>query len=272
MAVPNIFANVTTSIPLSQLDTNFATAIVLGNTSVYLGNTTTTLSNLSLANVTMTSTVKTTGTGYPKTVTVYTGGSGTYTTPANCTAIYVRCVGGGGGGGGSGNAGSPTSGGTGGSTTFGSLTANGGAGGPNSLTGGFQGGGPGGATGGDLNINGNPGQTAPGNSLPALFRSFGVNGGNSIFGGAGLAGTNGSGAVTVSATSGGGGGGVGGDATTYASAGGGSGGYCEKLITSPSATYSYAVGAGGTAGAAGTGGSTGGTGGAGLIVITEYYY
>ena len=55
MAVPNIFANVTTSIPLSQLDTNFATAITLGNTAVYLGNTTTTLGNLTLTNVTISS-------------------------------------------------------------------------------------------------------------------------------------------------------------------------------------------------------------------------
>jgi len=55
MAVPNIFANVTTSIPLSQLDTNFATAITLGNTAVYLGNTTTTIGNLTLTNVTLSS-------------------------------------------------------------------------------------------------------------------------------------------------------------------------------------------------------------------------
>jgi len=54
MAVPNIFANVTTSIPLSQLDQNFATAVVLGNTSVYLGNTTTTLGNVTLANANVT--------------------------------------------------------------------------------------------------------------------------------------------------------------------------------------------------------------------------
>ena len=51
MAVPNIFANATTSIPLSQLDQNFATAITLGNTAVYLGNTTTTLGNVTLTNV-----------------------------------------------------------------------------------------------------------------------------------------------------------------------------------------------------------------------------
>jgi len=55
MAVPNIFANVTTSIPLSQLDQNFATAITLGNTAVYLGNITTTLGNLTLTNVTLAS-------------------------------------------------------------------------------------------------------------------------------------------------------------------------------------------------------------------------
>jgi hypothetical protein len=50
MAVPNIFGNVTTTIPLSQLDQNFATAITLGNTAVYLGNTTTTLGNVTLTN------------------------------------------------------------------------------------------------------------------------------------------------------------------------------------------------------------------------------
>lgn len=55
MAVPNIFANVTTSIPLSQLDANFATAITLGNTAVYLGNTTTTIGNLTLTNANVSS-------------------------------------------------------------------------------------------------------------------------------------------------------------------------------------------------------------------------
>jgi hypothetical protein len=56
MAVPNIFGNVTTTIPLSQLDTNFATPVTLGNTSVALGNTATTLGNLTLTNVTISST------------------------------------------------------------------------------------------------------------------------------------------------------------------------------------------------------------------------
>ena len=34
MGVPYTFATATTSIPLSQLDSNFATAITLGNTEI----------------------------------------------------------------------------------------------------------------------------------------------------------------------------------------------------------------------------------------------
>ena len=55
MPVPNTFANATTSIPLTQLDANFATAITLGNTAIQLGNTVTTLNNMTLANVTISS-------------------------------------------------------------------------------------------------------------------------------------------------------------------------------------------------------------------------
>ena len=55
MPVPNTFATATTSIPLSQLDANFATAITLGNTAIQLGNTVTTLNNMTLANVTINS-------------------------------------------------------------------------------------------------------------------------------------------------------------------------------------------------------------------------
>jgi hypothetical protein len=47
MAVPYTFGSATTSIPLSQLDSNFATAITLGNTAVQLGNTITTLTGVS---------------------------------------------------------------------------------------------------------------------------------------------------------------------------------------------------------------------------------
>jgi hypothetical protein len=55
MPVPNTFASATSSIPLSQLDANFATPITLGNTAIQLGNTVTTLNNMTLANVTITS-------------------------------------------------------------------------------------------------------------------------------------------------------------------------------------------------------------------------
>jgi len=43
MAVPYTFGSATAAIPLSQLDSNFATTITLGNTAIQLGNTVTTL-------------------------------------------------------------------------------------------------------------------------------------------------------------------------------------------------------------------------------------
>jgi hypothetical protein len=43
------------------------------------------------------------------------------------------------------------------------------------------------------------------------------------------------------------------------------------LITSPSATYSYAIGAAGTAGTAGTSGYAGGNGGSGVVIVEEFY-
>lgn len=55
MAVPYTFGSATSAIPLSQLDSNFATAITLGNTAVQLGNTITTVNNLTLVNVTVSS-------------------------------------------------------------------------------------------------------------------------------------------------------------------------------------------------------------------------
>ena len=55
MAVPYTFGAATAAIPLSQLDSNFATTITLGNTAIQLGNTVTTLNNMTLANVTVSS-------------------------------------------------------------------------------------------------------------------------------------------------------------------------------------------------------------------------
>jgi len=69
MPVSNTFANATTSIPLSQLDNNFATPITIGNTAVQLGNTVTTLNNMTFANVSITS-------GTANAVTI---GNGTFT-------------------------------------------------------------------------------------------------------------------------------------------------------------------------------------------------
>jgi hypothetical protein len=54
MTVPYTFATAITSIPLSQLDSNFATAVTLGNTAMYLGNTTSSVGNLALTNTTIT--------------------------------------------------------------------------------------------------------------------------------------------------------------------------------------------------------------------------
>jgi hypothetical protein len=69
MTVPYTFATATTSIPLSQLDSNFNTGITIGNTAVTLGNTVTTINNMTLPNVTITS-------GTANAVTI---GNGTYT-------------------------------------------------------------------------------------------------------------------------------------------------------------------------------------------------
>ena len=55
MTVPYTFAGATSAIPLSQLDSNFASTITLGNTAIQLGNTVTTLNNMTLANVTISS-------------------------------------------------------------------------------------------------------------------------------------------------------------------------------------------------------------------------
>jgi hypothetical protein len=54
MSVPYTFASATGSIPLAELDTNFATPITLGSTPMILGATYTTISGLTLSNPTIT--------------------------------------------------------------------------------------------------------------------------------------------------------------------------------------------------------------------------
>jgi hypothetical protein len=202
-------------------------------------------------------------TSVPHTVQVFTSGSGTYTLPTNCKAIKVTMVGGGGGGGGGGQGG--PGGGTGGTSTFGTsfLTCFGGVGGNTPPAGG----GATQPTGGDINLYGSGGVQGADFRGASQFCPGGT-GGYSILGGAGTGGY-----VTVgsnSATgSGGGGGGI--SAAQFTGGGGAAGGALYKLISSPSATYSYAIGAGGTGGAAGTSGFAGGTGGSGVIIVEEYY-
>lgn len=196
--------------------------------------------------------------------TVLTTGSGTYTTPTGATRLNVRMPGGGGGGG----AQATNSGTGGGNTTFGTalLVANGGWGG--AAAGGIGGAG-GTATGGDINITGGSGQAGIQDSA-ANVGAHGGSGAAGPFGGAGGGGVINNGGFAGSPNSGSGGGGGGGTgAGANSGAGGGAGGYCEKLIVTPLATYAYAVGAGGAGGAAGV--QAGGAGGSGLIIIDEFY-
>ena len=53
MTVPYIFASATAPLPLSQLDSNFATAITLGSTSLTLGSTVTSVAGLTLTSATI---------------------------------------------------------------------------------------------------------------------------------------------------------------------------------------------------------------------------
>jgi hypothetical protein len=200
--------------------------------------------------------------------TVITGGSGTYNRKANCTAINVRLVGPGGGGAGTGTGTSGGNGGAGTATTFGSLSGGAGAGG--SGTGGSTGGVGGSASGGDINI---PGVTGGGCNGASSLQLPGGAGGASPFGGAGTppASVNPGIAASPNTGSGGSGAGIGSSPNTGGGCGGGAGGYVEKLIVSPAASYSYSVGPGGAAGAAGTSGAAGGAGASGIIIIDEYY-
>lgn len=203
-------------------------------------------------------------TAVPHTITVYTGGSGTYTTPTGCKAILIELTGAGGGGGGTqsnynigGAAGS-----AGGNTTFGSLTGGGGPGGTVSAV--PPAGGT--ASGGDVNITGGIG----GSSVSQSSGTVGNSGGAGFFGGGVGPGGDGQPAPSPAANSGSGGSSSGTSGSGVAGGGGSSGGYVRKLINSPAATYSYAVGAGGAAGNAAPY-NTSSNGAAGIIIVTEFY-
>jgi len=199
------------------------------------------------------------------TITVYTSGSGTYTTPAGALYIVseVQAAGGGGGSGNSGG-GAGTDGGV---STFGTalISATGGAGGTiginahNATASG---------TGGDINIKGGEG-AGPANTYAGLTYSIGGTGGTSFFGGGGSCVYQAAGTAGSAPGSGGGGGADYG--IHLGGSGGNAGGYIKKLITSPLSTYAYAVGAGGAGGTAASTALAGGAGAAGIIIVTAYY-
>jgi hypothetical protein len=85
MPVPNIFANATSTIPLSQLD------VTLGNTAIQLGNTVTTLNNMTLANVTITSGSATISSG--NITATLANGTVSNTTVSNAVSNTVNVVG-----------------------------------------------------------------------------------------------------------------------------------------------------------------------------------
>lgn len=192
------------------------------------------------------------------------GTSATYTTPAGCLWIRVRCVGGGSGGAGSGT--TPGAAGAGGTTTFsgGTLSAGGGSA-PSTIF--AQAGGV--ASGGNIhNVNGNPG-----GQVASVATSPGGHGGSSVFGGGGLGGGAGAnnGSAAPNSNAGAGGGGAGCAATVAPGGGGSAGGYVEHIILSPAATYTYTIGAGGAGGTLGTSGAAGGNGASGIIIVEEFY-
>ena len=211
----------------------------------------------------------------PPTIQKFTSGSGTYTKPDGVLYIRVKAVGGGGGGGAGGTA-VPTNAATaGGNTTFGTtlLVANGGSGAGTAA----------GGAGGSSSLGTGPigialtGAAGQGNYYTATSgaQMGGSNGGSTPFGGAGggaqAGGVNG-GSAQANTGSGGGGGSANGASTAASGAGGGAGGYLDAIITSPSATYSYAVGTSGTGAKGGlANGGQGGNGAAGLIIVEEHY-
>lgn len=219
-----------------------------------------------------------TGTAAPSTSGVLTKVSGTGDATINFYAVrapialYVKGVGGGGGGSGSGTA-AGTAAGAGGATSFGTTLISAGGGSAGTYT--SQGGAGGSASLGTGPIGiAIPGGSGGGSAVASTSTTAmdGGAGASSAFGGAGGSGWQNSNGLSGVANSGSGGGGGGcttgaGSAANYSGAGGGAGGFVNAIITSPSATYAYAVGTAGAAGGAGSAGTAGGAGGSGVIVI-----
>lgn len=91
MTVAYTFATRTSSIPLSELDANFATTFTLGNTAIQLGNVVTTLNNMTMVNQTVTNyteTVRTANTGTAFTIDLTQGTVQLLTLTGNCTFTF----------------------------------------------------------------------------------------------------------------------------------------------------------------------------------------
>jgi len=192
-----------------------------------------------------------------RTRTILPSGSGTYYPPTGCKAILAKAAAGGQGGeGGQGGAAPATA----GNTTFvgGSVNIIAYGGGMGTTTGGT----------GDINLAGQPGwaQTI----VPTATPLPGGEGGSGPFGNGGRGNGNAPGSNGQGYGSGGAGGGTT-SSGTQGGYGGQAGGYVEQLITSLSASYTYAIGAGTAGTPGGTSGYSGGTGTGGEIIIDEFY-
>jgi hypothetical protein len=215
------------------------------------------------------------GSGTPSPTTQkFLTGSGTYTTPVGVQWILVQLQGAGGGGAGGGSAISGT-GGTGGNTCWNTsgaactspvYQAGGGVGAVSDAS---LGGVGGTVSGSGTCLKATPGAAGTAAAFATADSTGGVGGASANGGGGG--GASGGVGADGAINSGGGGGGAGSPNNGFPGGGGGGGANCMALISAPAATYTYAVGAGGTAGTAGTSGFAGGNGSAGGIWVTEYY-
>jgi hypothetical protein len=217
--------------------------------------------------------VRTSGAGTSTIAFTATLALATYTTPSGPTPLYIRVsLVGAGGGGGPGGAGSV--GGSNGTASFfgpNLLIAGPGLGG-GQINGTPQGAGGTATVNGGLvaryAVSGGDGGASTENGVTGTAFG-GMTGGSSFLGGGGRGGyTSGNAGSAGKANTGGGGGAGGAGSNQNAGEGGGAGAFIECIITSPAASYPYAVGAGG---AHGVGSQNGGDGGSGLIVVEEHY-
>jgi hypothetical protein len=205
-----------------------------------------------------------------------TGGfsGGTYTTPAGVLYFRIRISGAGGGGGSSGTV-CGTAAGVGGSSTFGGLTAGGGAAGVcNSNLSAVGGSASGTLTGATTVLawaGGSGGLGTPYTNTAADYSTGGAGGANNLGGGGGGSVNQSPGGAVTNNGSGGSGGGSSSTAASAPGSGGGAGAYQEAIVQTPSATYAYTVGSGGTASGAGVNGFAGVAGSGGIIIIDEFY-